>query len=131
MDRVKKLARLIDLQEKMHRLAEWRLAAIDRKQDELAENRARLFETLNAGEPLHGLFIESMARRLNEIAREADRLNREREEQHQRLLEEGLRLKRYERMGEKARGEYMERDRKRGFQALLDAIGGRDDASLT
>ncbi len=129
-DRTKKIERLLTIQGKIHRLAEWRLASLDRKRDELAEDRAELVAALNEDRSLQGLFVDAMARRLTILARENDRLARAREAQHRRLLEEGLRLKRFERATGKAHRNRQELERKRGFQAILDALSTADDASL-
>jgi hypothetical protein len=96
--RLRKIERLLALQEQLHRLAEWKLAALDRKKAELASDQASLVGALNRDDPLHGVFIEAMARRLNALAREADRVNRARAAASRRLTEEGLTLKRAERM---------------------------------
>ena len=130
MDRAQKIQRLLTLQAKLHQLAEWRLASVDRARHELAENEARLFETLNGEAPLHGLFVEAMARRLATLAREGDRLTRLREIQQRRLQEEGLKLKRFERMTRRAERQSRAEAEKRDFAALLDVLAATEDASL-
>jgi hypothetical protein len=129
-DRLRKIERLLVIQGKIHRLAEWRLAALDRKRDEVAADRAGLVAALNEDRSLQGLFVDAMARRLTILARETDRLARAREAQHRRLTEEGLRLKRFERATGKAHRHSQELGRRRGFQAILDALSTTDDASL-
>jgi hypothetical protein len=130
MDRLRKIERMLSLQAKIHRLAEWQLADLDRQETELAESRTRLLDTLNADVPLHGLFVEAMARRLALLARETDRLARAREVQQRRLQEEALRLKRFERSSDRIHRQDLEAARKRGFAVLLDALANIDDASL-
>jgi hypothetical protein len=130
MDRAKKIERLLALQTRIHRLAEWRLVEIDRKQASVAESRERLFDTLNGDQPLHGLFADAMARRIAALARESDRLQRAREAQERRLREEGLKLKRFERAGEKINRKSRDEAAKKSFAALLDVLANVDDASL-
>lgn len=130
MDRAKKIGRLLVLQSKLHKLAEWRLVEIDRKQASVAENRERVFDALNSDQPLHGLFADAMARRINALAREADRLLRAREAQERRLREEGLKLKQFERVGDRANRKSRDEAAKREFAALLDVLASSDDASL-
>jgi hypothetical protein len=67
--RLKKIERILAIQQKMHRLAEWQLAALDRERQAVAENQERLVGALNADGPLHGVFVEAMARRLAALAR--------------------------------------------------------------
>jgi hypothetical protein len=128
--RLRKIERLLALQEQLHRLAEWKLAALDRKKAELASDQASLVGALNRDDPLHGVFIEAMARRLNALAREADRVNRARAAASRRLTEEGLTLKRAERMTVRVRRQYEEILGKRGFADLIDRLAKPDDASL-
>jgi hypothetical protein len=128
-ERLKKIERILAIQTKIHRLAEWRLGALDRKQAEISVSKAELVASLNEP-PLQGLFVEAMARRLTLLAREADRVARAREVQERRLREEGLRLKRFERATGRADRAYREALRKRGFQSILDALAKPDDASL-
>jgi hypothetical protein len=131
MERLKKIERLVSLQAKIHRLQEWRLGQIDRQQAELVDSRLKLIQTLNDPGPLHGLFVDAMARRLALLAREGDRLTRAREVQHRRLQEEGLRLKRFERATGRMQRKALEEARKRGFVLMLDALArADDDASL-
>lgn len=128
--RLKKIERVLAIQQKMHKLAEWKLAALDRERAAVAENRERLVGALNADGPLHGVFVEAMARRLALLARQADRLAADREAQSRRLTEAGLEMKRTERLTGKAQREYRERLGKRDFQDLLEVLVKGDDASL-
>jgi hypothetical protein len=129
-DRLRKIERLLSIQGKIHRLQEWRLAALDRQRTDLAEDKAKLVAALNNDGSLQGLFVDAMARRLALLAREGDRLARARDAQHRRLMEEGLRLKRFERATGRAHSLSRELGRRRGFQAILDALATADDASL-
>ncbi len=122
-DRLKKIERLLALQQQLHRLAEWKLAALDRKKAELASEQESLFGALNDDEPLQGLFVEAMARRLNALARETDKVNRARECASRRLAQEGLTLKRAERMTERVRRQYLEALGKRGFARASRSAG--------
>ena len=105
-DRLKKIERILSVQGKLHKLAEAKLAALDRERQELAENEASLVDALNRDDPLHGIFVEAMARRLSALAREADKINRAREAQSRVLTEAGLQLRRTERMTDSVRREF-------------------------
>lgn len=128
--RVKKIERILALQAKVHRLHEWRLAELDHRKAEIAESRDTLFDALNRDHPLHSLFVDAMARRLNALARENDKLSVARDLQSRRLLDEGLRMKRIERMSGRIRREHLEQLRKRGFGDLLDGLSKLKNASL-
>jgi len=128
--RLKKIERVLSVQEKLHRLAEWQLAAVDREKAEVAGSQAALLDAFNRDGALHGLFVEAMAKRLTALAREADRLDRARATQSRRLLEEGLKLKRVERMTERVRRAHLTHLTRRGFDDLLEALMKPDDASF-
>jgi hypothetical protein len=127
--RWKKIERVKAVQERLHQMAEWKLAQLDREKAELAAGQKALIEALNQDDHLQGLFVEAMAKRLNALARETDRVNRARIAQNQRLVEEGLRLKRTERMSTAARRQYQEALKKHGFENLLQLLAAIDKAS--
>ena len=128
--RLKKIQRVLEVREKMHELAEWKLAALDREKAELNAGQQELLGALNREDGLHGLFVEAMARRLTVLARETERVNQARAAQLGRLFEEALALKRSERMTTKVRKEYLRDLWKRGFDDLLEALMKRDGASF-
>ena len=128
--RLKKIERVLAVQEQMHRLAEWRIAALDREKAEIARGQESLLGALNDDDPMHGLFVEAMTRRLTALTREADRLAKAREVMEKKLTEETLKLKRTERMTDRVRREHATSEEKRLFQDLLETLGKTRDASL-
>jgi hypothetical protein len=128
--RLRKVERILAVQEKLHRLAEWKLARIEEKQAGLSSERQSLVDALNGDDRLQGLFVEAMAKRLAVLARETDRVNHEREEQVRLLFAEALRLGRTERMTEKLRRQHGEELWKRSFRDILESVGRKRDASF-
>jgi hypothetical protein len=126
--RLRKIERVLAVQQQLHRLAEWRMAGLDRERRELAESEAQLVAALNHDEQLQGVFVDAMARRLAAIARDAERVNRAREVQGRRLREEGMKLKMVERMNDRVRRQYREAFARRGFSDLLETLARLDDA---
>lgn len=129
-DRLKKIERVLAVQEQMHRLAQWRIAAVEREKAEVAEGEVSLLSALNDDNQLHGLFVEAMTRRLAVLAREAERLERLRRTMEQQLSEEALQLKRTERMTDRVRREHARSRDKRLFQDLLETLAKARKASL-
>jgi hypothetical protein len=128
--RLRKIERVLAVQQQLHRLAEWRLAGLDRERRELAASEVQLVAALNQDEKLQGVFVEAMARRLAAIARDGERVNRAREVQGRRLFEEGRKLKMVERMNDRVRREYQKAFARQGFGELLETLARPDDASL-
>jgi len=128
-DRLKKIQRVVAVQQRLHQLAELRLAALKREGAEIQLGQEDLVGALNKDDAFHGLFVDAMARRLRVLAREAERVARAREAQHERVLHEAMRLKRTERMAEIVDRAHKAGERRRGFQDLLESIV-RNDASF-
>lgn len=128
--RLKKIERILAVQERLHEIAEWRLARTTQEQSELRASEVALVSALNEDDALQGLFVDAMAKRLKKLAIEAERLEQRRAEEARILFEEGLRLKRTERMTGRLRREYREGVGKRGFADLIDTLVRNGDASL-
>lgn len=128
--RLNKIERILAVQEKLHRLAEWKLAKIEEKQAGLISERKSLVDALNGNDLLQSLFVEAMAKRLAVLARETDRVSRERDEQVRQLFAEALRLGRTERVTEKLRRQHAEDLWKRSFRDILESVGRKRDASF-
>ncbi len=128
--RLAKVERVLAVQRQLNRLAEWNLAALDRKRGAVASSRESLVRALGRDDPLHGLFVEAMARRLTALARESDALDRARAAVSRRLAEEALRMKRTERATARLRRACERVLGKQAFAELLDRLGRPDDASL-
>jgi hypothetical protein len=129
-DRLKKIERVLAVQEQLHRLAQWKMAALEREKTANADGQVDLISALNADNQLHGLFVEAMTRRLAALAREAERLERARGVMEKELSEEGLKLKRTEKMTVRVRREHQLGRDKRLFQDLLETLAKARDASL-
>lgn len=130
-DRLAKIRRIQAVQAELHRLAEWRLASLARKQEELATEQTVLIASLNDEDQLHGLFVGAMARRLRALAGETERVKVAREAQADRVLDEARRLKQAERMVDRASVDHRREAEKRELQALVEALlARRGDASL-
>lgn len=128
--RLRKIERILSVQEKLHDIAEWRLARTEQERAELRATEVAIVGALNEDQALQGLFIDAMAKRLKKLAIEAERIERRREEEARILFEEGLRLKRTERMTGRLRRQYREGVGKRVFADLIDTLVRNEDASL-
>lgn len=128
--RLKKIERILSVQEKLHQMAEWNLARTEREKSDLQKTEVEIVSALNEDAALQGLFVDAMAKRLKKLAIEAERVERRREEEARILREEGLRLKRTERMTGRLRREVRDGEGKRGFADLVDTLVKNVDASL-
>ena len=128
--RLAKLKRIVAVQDKLHQLEEFRLAALARRSAELREDETSLLAALNDSDTFAGLFVDAMASQLKRIAGEAIRVDASQLEQGERVRAAALRLKRTERFAAKTEREERAAYEKQVFQELLDALrGGTGDAS--
>ena len=114
----------------MHRLAEWKLAELDREKAELAAGQEQLVGALNDDSALQGLFVEAMARRLSG-AGPRDRPGRTRRARPEPPADRGGPDAEADRAHDRPAAPRASNELgKRGFAELLDMLAGRDDASL-
>jgi hypothetical protein len=90
--RAQKMHRILAVQQQLHRIEQWRLAALHNRFDELAVDQERLIAALNEDDALQGLFIDGTARRLKSLSEAASKTAEETEAQSVRLLEQAGRL---------------------------------------
>ena len=128
-DRQKKIQRILEVQRQIHQAAEWKLAHLERRGAELDEAQMALIRSLNADDALHGLFVDTMARRLNRLSTEAERNEREQKAQAARVLAEAQRVKTTERLSSKLDQEARRADEKLTFRTILDALAKTDASS--
>jgi len=128
--RLRKTVRLLKVQEQLQRNAEWKLANLHAKADELQNAQQALIQTLNDDEALHGLFVESRARRLQVLAVEASNVEKALEEQRKTALERAMQVKRTERFVDTLALENRRATEKKEYLALLDNLAAKSDASL-
>lgn len=129
--RLQKIQRLQQVQRQIHQIAEWKLASLTRRSAEIDEEQVELIKALNEDDAFHGLFVDSMARRLTRLANEADNVERAQEAQRQRVLKEARRLKTTERLTGTLDREVQRDNEKRVFQSLLETFATGPDASST
>ena len=92
------LQRLLSVERQMKRIAEAKLADVQRREATLQEEQRSLLAALNGDGPFHGLFVDAAARKLTKLAEQADRVRTERQAQANRVLDRSLRVNRAERL---------------------------------
>jgi len=124
------LARIVEVKEHQRRAAEWRLARL--RQEELAvqEDQRSVIATLNADQPLHGLFVETMARHLRAASEKLDALRRAIELQAAELEGRTSQLKQAERLSRDSTRQHDRAVERKELFEMIDASLARGDASL-
>ena len=120
--RAQRARRIQSAQKQLHDIEEARLADLRRELSELEAAKRDLISALNDDSALHGLFIETMARRLRSISEQAEMVGRRKDAQAVKLLEQAALAKCAERLSSKLdQKERIERERA-SLQEILDRL---------
>jgi hypothetical protein len=125
--RLESMERVLAVQRQLRQLAEAKLTELQRREAALEASRHELVEALNGDTMLHGLFIDAMARRVRSVSTEIADLERAKEAQTKRLLEQTGRQKRAERVASSLDREYRAHLEKRDLAELIDMMKPREE----
>ena len=120
--RLDSVERVLSVQRQLRQLAEAKLAEFERREAKLDASRQELVNALNGDTTLHGLFIDAMARRVRSISSEIADLERAKQAQTKRVLEQTGRLKRAERVASTVEQEYRTHVERRDLADLIDGM---------
>jgi hypothetical protein len=129
--RLDAMKRIQTVQSQKHRLEEWRLVDIRRRENENEAQRVALIQAMDGNNPLHGLFVAAGAKRLEGLSAQAHRLATERAAQAAAALEQARRLKACDKLVAVARVICEEERRRLELLDYLDGAFGAGDASPT
>ena len=85
--RSQKAQRILNVLQKIHTIEELKKLELQRKLKELENSQHEVIHALNTDDALHGLFVDTAARFLQSLAKEADQVARARDIQAAKLLE--------------------------------------------
>ena len=128
--RLDKAIRLLSVQEQLHKMAEWKSAALQRQAAELQRAQATLIQTLNDDDTLHGLFVDARSRRLQALAGEEAQVKEAQEAQAKVVFDKAMQVKRTERMVTSLTAEHRRAQEKKDYLLLLDRLMSKSGASL-
>jgi hypothetical protein len=117
--RVDKVRRILAAEAQLYRIEQLKMAALERRTAELETTQVELIAALNDSDALHGLFIDTTARRLSSISEEAERVRRDKTAQGLILKEHATRVKMSERLFREHAKEF---EREREGKELLDVV---------
>ena len=84
-NRLRTLHRILTIQEQLRRVAEVKLAALQKEEQELDTAQEEIVAALNRDGPLHGLFVTSMSKALGKLATRGDQVRDLKESQAEDL----------------------------------------------
>ena len=128
--RLQTLARIVEVKEHQRRAAEWRLARLRKEELNVLEDQRSVIAALNADQPLHGLFVETMARHLRAASEKLDVVRKSIELRAAELETQTGQLKQAERLLRDAARQHNRSAEWKELADVIDASVARGDASL-
>lgn len=128
--RAAKAKRILAAQQKLHRMEQWKLAELQQRLAALKAAQVALIEALNGENALHGLFIDTTARRLGSLAEEEQSVMRATSEQALRTKEHAVRARVSERFAH-ATAQDLEREvERKELMEIIDQLLATGRTSL-
>jgi len=121
---------MLAAQQQLHRIEQWKMADLQRRLGDLEVSQLELISALNDTNALHGLFIDTMARRLSSLAEEAERVAREKNAQSLKLTDHAARVRIAERLAEAIALEVQREDERKELLDIVEQVLNRKGTSL-
>jgi hypothetical protein len=121
---------MLAAQQQLHRIEQWKMADLQRRLGDLEVSQLELISALNDTNALHGLFIDTMARRLSSLAEEAERVAREKNAQSLKLTDHAARVRIAERLAEAIALDMQREDERKELLDIVEQVLNRKGTSL-
>lgn len=121
-DRIRKIDRILKVQQHLQKEAELRLSRLEREAFALKEAQETLIQTMNDHETLHGLFVDVASRRLQVLASQASVVEKAKSHQKALTLDRALQTKRTEKMLTGLKGEDRREEEKKELVQILETL---------
>jgi hypothetical protein len=127
--RRKALEKILLLQDQLHKLSTWKLAALDQQRAALEETQRATIEAIDRDAIGKGILVASATYRLRGIDRQIAVVKAQHVRQAQLALEQGARTKLAERLVEKVEAKYRMQQERSDLGDLIERSLGKDSAS--
>jgi hypothetical protein len=128
-DRLHAIKRVLAVQAQLHRLAQWKLAELERREDALQERHESLLRFVDEDGSYAALFGNALMRRLRGISEEKAEVVAAKHEQADKTLEELRRVGRMQRMADELEDEARQERERQELREILEQLGHRRHAS--
>lgn len=128
--RLKSIERMLAIQQRIRKLAEWRQKAIELKAAAAREESRALVVSLNGNGPTGGLFADMTARRLHRVGVSIWEFEAAAAAQAKQVLAETGREKRTARLVEHVRKIKLRTDQDGALVEIMDALEGKRAADI-
>jgi len=128
--RIRKIDRLIKVQQHLHKNAEIQLASLQRKEDELKTTQEDLLRSMDDSGALHSLLVDVVAKRLKMLALEENRTRAAIIEQKAVTIEKAMQVKRSEKVYSRLKEDVRQGQEKKDLMAILELMVQKERTSL-
>jgi hypothetical protein len=129
-ERLRKMNRVLKVQQQLREMAEMKLLSLQRRASELTAEQEVIIHTLNDDAALHGLFVGAKAKRLQALARQSLQVDAAKAIQQEIAFDKSLQVKRSEKLVASLKEESRHEKERRDFLSLLDSISTKTRASF-
>lgn len=123
--RERKIRRILAVQTKLHRIAEWNLLEVQAREHQIEQRQQRIIEGFNEESPLPDRMLQTAGRNLKAASVELGGVAKKKERLAQHALAEGRKLKQLLRMARTAAGRVFREEEKRMLEDATDAAAAR------
>jgi hypothetical protein len=129
-NRLRAMQRVLKVQTQMHRLAQWKLAALEQKEISLQDRQQHLLRFLDEEGAYSAFFSATLMRRLHAIDEEKAKLSILKAKQSDVTIEDARRTGLMQRMVDDLNGVAKQADDRKELRDILEQINQRRSASL-
>jgi hypothetical protein len=128
--RIRKIDRILKVQQHLQKEAELKLVRLERESSELKLAQETLIQTMNDHETLHGLFVDVAAKRLQGLASQAGRVEKAKVVQKAATIDRAMQAKRTEKMLSELKEQERREIEKKDLVSILELLAKGEGASF-
>ncbi|MGO4526264.1 hypothetical protein AB4097_15525 [Microvirga sp. 2MCAF35] len=128
--RIRKIDRILKVQQHLQKEAELRLVNLERKASELKIAQETLIQTMNDHETLHGLFVDVAAKRLQALAAQASVVEKAKVTQKVVTIDKAMQAKRTEKMLSGLKEQDRRESEKKDLASIIELLARGEGASF-
>lgn len=128
--RIRKIDRILKVQEHLKQEAELRVSLLEREAAELRVAQETIIQSMNDHETLHGLFVDVAARRLQALSTQESHVEKAKVRQKAVALDRAMQAKRTEKMLTNLKGQDRRETEKKDLASILETLARGRGASF-
>ena len=128
--RIRKIDRILKVQQHLQKEAELKLGKLEREASEPKVAQETLIQTMNDHETLHGLFVDVAAKRLQGLASQASAVEKAKVVQKAVTIDKAMQAKRTEKMLSGLKDQERREIEKKDLASILELLAKGESASF-